>query len=101
MSASNADETDGEKLSEAFEHGGDAALFLFVVGMDVEVERGADVGMAEEDADRLIITAGLNAASSETMAQSMKLDERYMKRGEKLAVIVAIGAWLGGFGAVG
>ena len=43
--------------------------------MNVEVERGADVGVAEDDAHGLIVTVALDAACGEAVAQAMKLDD--------------------------
>lgn len=48
------------------------ALLLFV-GMNVEVEGGADVSVAEEDADGFVVTTAFDAAGCETVAQTMKL----------------------------
>ena len=40
--------------------------------MDVEVEGGADAGMAEEGADGLVVAAAFDAAGRETVAQAVE-----------------------------
>ena len=40
--------------------------------MNVEVEGGADVGVAEEDADGLIVAFAFDAAGGKTMPQTVK-----------------------------
>lgn len=47
--------------------------------MNVEIERGAYVGMSENDADGFIITVALDAPSGEAVAQAMKLDDGDVK----------------------
>ena len=77
------------------EHLFDAALLLFHVGMDVEVEGGADVGMAEEDADGLVVAAALDAAGGEAVAQAVELEPWHAEAEHQLVVVVAVGAGLG------
>ena len=69
--------------------------------MNVEVERGADVGVAEDDADGFIITVALDAPSGEAMAQAMKLDDGNVKLFQQTVVVVAIGSWFGRSTVVG
>ena len=54
--------------SQGPEHLLDTFLLLLHVGMDVEVEGGAYVGMSQQDADCLVITSALDASRGETMA---------------------------------
>lgn len=60
--------------------------------MDVEVERCAYVGVAEDDADGFIITVALDAPSGEAVAQAMKLDDGNVKLFQQTVVVVAIGS---------
>lgn len=77
------------------EHLFDAALLLFHVGMDVEVEGGADVGMAEEDADGLVVAAALDAAGGEAVAEAVELEPWHAEAEHQFVVVVAVGAGLG------
>lgn len=60
------------KLLEHLSHCVDTLLFLLHVGMDIEVESCADVGMAEEDADGLIVAFTLDAAGGEAVAETVE-----------------------------
>ena len=51
--------------TEGFEHAVDALLFLFQVGMDIEIERRADVGEAQYDAHGLVVAAARTNFASE------------------------------------
>ena len=59
-------------LLEHLSHCIDTLLFLLHVGMDIEVESCADVGMTEEYADGLVVAFTLDAAGSEAMAKTVK-----------------------------
>ena len=50
---------------EGFEHAVDALLLLFQVGMDIEVERRADVGVAQYDAHGLVVAVARTNFASE------------------------------------
>ena len=69
--------------------------------MNVEIERGADVGVAEDDAHGLIVTVALDAACGEAVAQAMKLDDGNVKLFQQAVVVVAIGARFGRLAIVG
>ena len=47
--------------------------------MNVEVERGADVGVSEDDAHGFVVAVTLDAACGEAVAQAMKLDDGNVK----------------------
>ena len=47
--------------------------------MNVEIERGAYVGMSENDADGFVVAVALDAACGEAVAQAMKLDDGDVK----------------------
>ena len=64
--------------------------------MDVEVKRGADVGVTEDDADGFIIAVALDAACGEAVSQSMKFDHWDAELLEQAIVVVAVGSWLSG-----
>ena len=64
--------------------------------MNVEVERGADVGVSEDDAHGLVVAVALNAPCGETVAQAMKLDNGNVKLFQQAVVVVAVGSWLSG-----
>lgn len=69
--------------------------------MNVEVERGADVGVSEDDADSFVIAVALNAACGEAVAQAMKLDDGNVKLFQQTVVVVAVCARFGGLAVVG
>ncbi len=69
--------------------------------MNVEVERGAYVGVAEDDADGFIITVALDAPCGEAVAQAMKLDNGNIKLFQQAVVVVSIGAWFSRLTVVG
>ena len=62
--------------------------------MDVEVKRGADVGVSEDDADGFIIAVALDATCGEAVSQSMKFDHWDVELLEQAVVVVAVGSWL-------
>ena len=66
-------------LPQSPEHLFDAALFLLEVRVDVEVEGGADVGVAQEDADGLVVAFAFDAACGEAVAQTMELELRHVQ----------------------
>lgn len=69
--------------------------------MNVEVERGADVGVAEDDAHGLVVAVALYAACGEAVAQAMKLDDGNVKLFQQAVVVVSVGAWFGRLAIVG
>ena len=60
------------KLLEHLSHCVDTLLFLLHVGMDIEVERCADVGMAKEHTDGLVVAFAFDAARGEAVAETME-----------------------------
>ena len=68
--------------------------------MDIEVERRADVGVAQNDAHSLVVAVALDAACGKAVAQAMELDDRDVELLEQARVIVAVGAWLSGLAVV-
>ena len=60
--------------------------------MNVEVERGAYVGVSENDAYGLVVAVALDAACGEAVAQAMKLDDGNVKLFQQTVVVVAIGS---------
>lgn len=77
------------------EHLFDATLFLFHIGVDVEIEGGADIGMTEEGADGLVVTAAFDATGREAMSQAMKLHLGHIEFIEEFPIVVAVCARLG------
>lgn len=69
--------------------------------MNVEVERGADVGVSEDDAHGLVVAVALNAPCGETVAQAMKLDNGNVKLFQQAVVVVAVGTRFGRMTIVG
>ena len=69
--------------------------------MNVEVERGAYVGVAEDDAYGLVVAVALDAACGEAVAQAMKLDDGNVKLFQQTVVVVAIGSRFGRSTVVG
>ena len=69
--------------------------------MNVEVERGADVGMSEDDAHGFVVAVALDAACGEAVAQAMKLDNGNVELLQQSVVVVAIGARFGRMTIVG
>ena len=69
--------------------------------MNIEVERGADVGVAEDDAHGLVVAVALDAACGEAVAQAMKLDDGNVELLQQSVVVVAIGARFGRLAIVG
>ena len=63
--------------------------------MNVEVERGAYVGVTEDDAYGLVVAVALYASCGEAVAQAMKLDDGDVKLFQQTVVVVAIGARFG------
>ena len=51
--------------TEGFEHAVDALLLLFKIGMDIEIERRADVGVAQYDAHGLVVAVARTNFASE------------------------------------
>ena len=64
--------------------------------MDIEVQSGADVGMAEEDADGLVVALALNAAGGEAMPQAVETHLGKTQLLLELVEIAAVCARLGG-----
>lgn len=58
--------------------------------MDVEVEGGADAGMAEEGADGLVVATAFDAAGGEAVAQAVELEGGHVELLEELFVVVAV-----------
>ena len=69
--------------------------------MHVKVERGADVGVPEQDAHRFIVASAFNTAGGKAVPEPVKLEMRDVELLDQRIVIRAIDAWLGGFGVVG
>ena len=69
--------------------------------MNVEVERGADVGVSEDDAHGLVVAVALDAPCGETVAQAMKLDNGNIKLFQQAVVVVAVGTRFGRMTIVG
>lgn len=69
--------------------------------MNVEVERGADVGVSEDDAHGLVVAVALYAPCGEAVAQAMKLDNGNVKSFQQAVVVVTIGARFGRLTIVG
>ena len=69
--------------------------------MNVEVERGADVGVAEDDAHGLVVAVALDATCGEAVAQAMKLDDGNVELLQQSVVVVAIGARFGRLAIIG
>ena len=69
--------------------------------MNVEVERGADVGVSEDDAHGLVVAVALDAACGEAVTQAMKLDDGNVKLFQQTVVVVAIGSRFGRSTVVG
>ena len=64
--------------------------------MDVEIEGRGYVGMAEDDADGLVVAVAFDAACGETMAKSVEFQRRYAELFHQLHIVVAVGARLYG-----
>ena len=69
--------------------------------MHVKVECGADVGMPEQDAHRLIVASAFDASGGKAVAEPVKLEAGEIKLVDQRIVIRAIDAWLGRLGVVG
>ena len=61
-----------KKLLEHLAHRINALLFLLHIGMDIKIECGTDVGVAEEDADGFEVTFAFNAAGGKTVAEAVE-----------------------------
>ena len=61
-----------KKLLKHLSHCIDTLLFLLHVGMDIEVESCADIGMAEEYADGFIVAFTLDTSGGETVAETVE-----------------------------
>ena len=68
--------------------------------MDIEIERRADVGVAQYDAHSLVVAVALDAARGKAVAQAVDLDDWDVELPEQARVIVAVGAWLSGLAVV-
>ena len=79
-------------LLQCAEHTVDTSLFLLHIRMDIEVERGADVGMPQQNAHSLIVAFAFDAARSETVTKAVKFHQRQAERLHELFVVVSIGA---------
>ena len=64
--------------------------------MDVEVEGCGDVGVAEDDADGLVIAVAFDAAGGEAVTQPVEFQRRYAELFHQLHIVVAVGARLYG-----
>ena len=69
--------------------------------MNVEVERGADVGVSEYGADRLVVAAALYAACCEGVAQAVEFHRRQAELPHQVLVVPAVDARLDGLLVVG
>ena len=86
-------------LLQGAEHLFDAFLLLLHVGMDIEVQGGADVGVSEKDTHCLVVTISLYAACCKAMTEPMKFQRRDIQLPDKLIVVVPVGSglnWLTG-----
>lgn len=64
--------------------------------MDVEVEGRGDVGMAENDADGLVVAVAFDAAGGEAVAQSVEFQRRYAELFHQFYVVVAVSSRFNG-----
>ena len=69
--------------------------------MHVKVECGADVGMPEQDAHRLIVASAFDASGGKAVSEPVKLEAWDIKLVDQRIVIRAIDAWFGWLGVVG
>ena len=82
-------------------HGVDALALLLQIGVDVEVEGGADAGVAEEDADGLVVAFALDAAGGEAVAEAMEAHAGETQPEQETGEVAAVAAGLRGRGGVG
>ena len=59
-------------LFEHFVHCVNALTLLLYIGVDIEVERSANVGVAKEDADGFVVAFALNAAGGKAMTEAVE-----------------------------
>lgn len=64
--------------------------------MDVEVQRGADAGMAQEGADRLVVAVALDAAGGEAVTEGVEIQARQVQLFQQAQVKLAVGIGLFG-----
>ena len=88
-------------IRERAAHTINAATLLVEVGVHVKVECGADVGMPEQDAHRLIVASAFDASGGKAVSEPVKLETWDIKLVDQRIVIRAIDARLCGFGVVG
>lgn len=88
-------------MLEHFPHSVNALAFLLKIRVNIKIEGSADIGMTQQDADRLVVAFAFDAAGGETMPQSMKTHFGKAKLLLELIEIAAVCAWLRGCGGVG
>ena len=69
--------------------------------MDIEVERCADVGMAQQDAYRFVVTAAFDAAGGKTVPEAVEMDGRKSQFPQDTFKISPVWSGLCGFTLVG
>lgn len=68
-----------------------APAFAFQVGVDVQVERRADVRVAEQGADGLVVVVAVDATCREGMPEAVEFHMRYADFPEDAVEPVAVG----------
>lgn len=79
----------------------DASFLMVDVGMYVQVERSADIGVAQQGTHGFVVAAAFYAAGGETVPEPVKADERQPQRAHQPLEVGAEDGGLGGFGTAG
>ena len=78
------------------EHLVNATFLLFEVGVNIKIEGGSDVRMAENDTDSLVVAVTFDAAGCKTVAETMEFDVGDPEVFQQAVVMVAVCSGFGG-----
>ena len=87
-----------KKLLEHLTHRINALLFLLHIWVDIKIECGADVGVAEEDADGFVVAFAFNAAGGKAVAEAV---ETHLGKAQFFLELVEVASVSPGFGWIG
>ena len=85
---------------QPFHHLIDALFLLFQIGMNIEIERGGDVGMPKNGADSLVVASALHTPCSKSVAKAMEFLMGNTQLLQETAVIVTVNSRFSGFGFI-
>ena len=77
----------------------DYGFFLFQAGVDVQIQGGLYIGVAEQKADRLVVASGFDAAGGESVPERVEAHAGQAQRVQQPGEVVAVAAVAAGLNA--